>query len=430
MNTWPGELRARTRLRAGAPSRRPASQTRAQEIPNSRLLAADAVRVATVGLRTRRLRAALSALGVAIGIAAMVAVLGISQSSKAGLVAELNELGTNLLTVGPGQTVLGANATMPESAVRSVRNLPSVLSAAAVTSVSSASARRNAYIEAAETGGISVDASDPQLLDALGGKMLRGRFLDRASERYPLVVLGEIAAQRLGVTRLAVLGRPVQVYLADRWFTVAGIIGPQPLAPEIERAALIGYPIARKLFGTTRNATVVYVRADPERVREAASLLGEAADPQNPENTQVSRPSDALQARADAQSTLTAVFLGLGAVALLVGGVGIANVMVISVLERRPEIGLRRALGARAVHIGVQFLGESVVLSALGGAAGIALGALATAGYASTQGWIVVVPVLAIAGAVALALALGALAGLYPAVRAARLSPTEALRTA
>ncbi len=398
-------------------------------IPRSRLLPADVLRVASVGLRTRRVRAALSALGVAIGIAAMVAVLGISDSSKAGLVAELNELGTNLLTVAPGQTFLGADAQLPEAAVRAVRNLSSVRSAAAVTTVSNASVRRNPFIEAAETSGITAYASDPQLLSTLGGHVVRGRFLDAANERYPLAVLGAVAARRLGVGSLTVAGRPVQVYLDDIWFTVAGILGPQPLAPEIERAALIGYPIAHRLFGTSSHATMLYVRADPERVTEADSLLGATADPQNHENTTVSRPSAALQARADAQSTLTAVFLGLGAVALLVGGVGIANVMVISVLERRPEIGLRRALGARAVHIGVQFLGESVLLSLLGGVVGIALGAAATAAYASFQGWILVVPVLAVAGGVAIAVLLGALAGLYPAVRAARLAPAAALRS-
>jgi putative ABC transport system permease protein len=403
--------------------------TMSLELAPSRLLAADVLRVASVGLRTRRLRAALSALGVAIGIAAMVAVLGISESSKAGLVAELNELGTNLLVVAPGETFLGEAAKLPEAAVRDVRNLHSVRSAAAVTSVSAASVRRSAFIEAAETNGISVQAADPQLLATLGGKMIVGRFLNAGDERYPLVVLGLVAAERLGVERLSAGGRPLQVLIEHTWFTVAGVIGSLPLAPEIERAALIGYPVAKRLFGTTRHASMVYVRADPERVTEADSLLGAAANPQNPEQTKVSRPSNALQARADAQSTLTAVFLALGAVALLVGGVGIANVMVISVLERRPEIGLRRALGARAAHIGVQFLGESVLLSALGGAVGIGLGAGATAIYAASQGWIVVVPVLAVAGGVALALVMGALAGLYPAVRAARLAPAAALRS-
>ena len=428
-----GSIRARGSGLSGLPLaprlRRRRGRNGALDLTPSRLLPADVLRVASVGLRTRRLRAALSALGVAIGIAAMVAVLGISDSSKAGLVAELNELGTNLLTVAPGETFLGEAAKLPEAAVRDVRNLHSVRSAAAVTSVSGATVRRSAFIEVAETSGIGVQAADPQLLATLGGKMILGRFLNAGDERYPLVVLGLVAAERLGVQRLSADGRPLQVLIDNTWFTVAGVIGSLPLAPEIERAALIGYPVAKRLFGTTRHAGTVYVRADPERVPEADSLLGAAANPQNPEQTKVSRPSDALQARADAQSTLTAVFLALGAVALLVGGVGIANVMVISVLERRPEIGLRRALGARAVHIGVQFLGESVLLSALGGAIGIGLGAAATTAYAYNQGWIVVVPLVSVGGGVAIALALGALAGLYPAVRAARLAPAAALRS-
>jgi putative ABC transport system permease protein len=400
-----------------------------ETLPRSRLLAADVLRVASVGLRTRRLRAALSALGVAIGIASMVAVLGISDSSRAGLVAQLDELGTNLLTVMPGQNFFGEAAKLPEAAERAVRNLPSVRSTAAVTTVSSASVRRNPYVDTAETSGITVDAADAGLLRTLGGRLADGRFLDAANGRYPLVVLGSVAAQRLGVEKLTVDGRPVEVYIGGTWFTVAGVLRSLALAPEIDRAALIGYPIAYALFATTRHASTLYVRADPERVREAASLLAAAADPQNPEQTSISRPSDAIEARAKAQSTLTALFLGLGAVALLVGGVGIANVMVISVLERRPEIGLRRALGARAAHIGVQFLGESVLLSLLGGLVGVGLGAGATAGYASIQGWILVVPVLAVGGGVAIALLLGALAGLYPAVRAARLAPAAALRS-
>ena len=402
---------------------------RRRPLASSRMPWLDAVRVASVGLRTRRLRAALSALGVAIGIAAMVAVLGISGSSKAGLVEELNQLGTNLLTVQPGQTFLGQNAQLPEAADRAVRGLSSVRDAAAVTSISSATVRRSEYVEAAETGGIAVDAADLGLLETLAGKLATGRFLDAASDRFPVVVLGAVAAERLGVGALTVDGRPVRVYIGGTWFAVGGVLAALPLAPEIDRAALVGYPIAHALFGTSRSASTLYVRADPEHVNEAASLLAATADPQTPEQTQVSRPSSALQARAAAQSTLTALFLGLGAVALLVGGVGIANVMVISVLERRPEIGLRRALGATRAHIGVQFLGESVLLSALGGAAGIALGAAATAAYAHSQGWIVVVPLLAVGGSVAIAVALGALAGLYPAVRAARLAPASALRS-
>ena len=142
----------------------------------------------------------------------------------------------------------------------------------------------------------------------------------------------------------------------------------------------------------------------------------------------MSRPSDALEARAAAKTAFTSLFLGLGAVALLVGGVGIANVMVISVLERRSEVGLRRALGATRRHVGAQFACESLLLAAAGGVAGVALGALVTAGYAATRGWTPVVPPAALAGGVAAALAIGAVAGVYPALRAARLSPTDALR--
>jgi putative ABC transport system permease protein len=399
-----------------------------ETLPRSRLTLLDVLRVASVGLRTRRLRAALSALGVGIGVAAMVAVLGISESSKAGLVAELNTLGTNLLTIQPGQNFFGENASLPASAARAVRNLESVRDAAAVTAVST-SVRSNPFIEAAETGGITVDAGEPKLLSTLQGKLAKGSFLNRASGRYPIVVLGATAAQRLHIDRLMIAGRPVQVYIDGTWFTVAGVLDPLPLAPEIDASALIGYRIAHRLFGTGRNASTLYVRAGQERVSEAYALLPGTADPQNPENTQISRPSDTLQARADAQSTLTSLFLGLGAVALLVGGVGIANVMVISVLERRSEIGLRRALGARRTHIGVQFLGESVLLSLLGGITGIVLGAASTAAYASIQGWIIVVPVLSVAGGIGIALLVGALVGLYPAVRAARLAPAVALRS-
>jgi putative ABC transport system permease protein len=391
---------------------------------HSRLLGRDLLRLGAIGLRTRRLRAVLSALGIAIGIASMVAVLGISQSSKTDLLDRLDRLGTNLLTVAPGQSFFGEDATLPAAAAPAIRGMPSVMTAAATTAVP-ATVRRTDRIPEEETGGIALLAAERVLPRAAGIAMRRGRFLNAATERYPAVVLGSVAARRLGIDRTG-----VEVYVDGVWMTVVGIMRAVPLVGDLDRAALIGYPAAKSLFGTERHASAVYVRADQDAVTAARDLIPATANPEHAEEVDVSRPSDALAARAAAKGAFTALFLGLGAVALLVGGVGIANVMVISVLERRSEVGLRRALGARRRHVAAQFSAEALLLSALGGATGVALGAVVTGGYAQAQGWRTVVPPAAAGGGLAAALLIGAVAGLYPALRATRLSPTEALRTA
>ncbi|MCX5359820.1 ABC transporter permease [Streptomyces sp. NBC_00124] len=392
----------------------------------ARLLPADVVRVGAVGLRTRPLRAFLSALGIAIGIAAMVAVVGISSSSRAGLDRALAALGTNLLTVSPGSTLTGDTAQLPLAAEEMVGRIDGVESVSAVGKVTDAKVYRTGRIPEVQTNGIAAYAARTSLRGAIGADLASGTWLNAATARHPAVVLGATAAERLGVGRA---GQDTQVLVGGVWFTVVGILEPAPLAPELDAAALIGWTAARSALGFDGYPTTVYTRSEEARVEAVRDLLGATANPEAPSEVQVSRPSDALAAQRAAGEAFTGLLLGLGAVALVVGGVGVANTMVISVLERRGEIGLRRSLGATRGQIRTQFLAESLLLSALGGAGGALLGLAVTAGYALYQGWPTAVPPWALAGGVAATLVIGGLAGLYPAIRAARLSPTEALAT-
>jgi putative ABC transport system permease protein len=386
----------------------------------------DLFRVASVGLRSRRLRASLSALGIAIGIAAMMAVLGISESSKSNLLAALDRLGTNLLVVEPGQGFIGnEDAVLPTTAETMLRRIGPVEEVSSVTSVD-ATVLRTDLAPSERTGGITVKAADTRLLNTLVGQMADGEWLDETRSGLPVVVLGSVAAERLGISDV---GDGVQVWLGDQWFTVIGIMEPFELAPDLDTSVIIGREIATAELGAAETPGTVYLRTDPDKVDDVQAVIAPTANPDNPDQVKVSRPSDAIEARAAASNAFTALFLGLGAVALLVGGVGIANVMVISVLERRSEIGLRRALGATRRHVSVQFLSEALLLSAAGGVAGVALGAAVTAVYDVARGWEIVLPTAGLAGGIAAALAIGAVAGLYPATRAARLAPTDALRT-
>jgi putative ABC transport system permease protein len=390
-----------------------------------RLHPADLARTASVGLRTRRMRAALSALGIAIGVAAMVAVLGLSASSQAGLLAQIDKLGTNLLTITPGEVIGGGDAELPLTAPAMIARVGPVESVQS-TGKTSAKAYRSPAIPAINTNSLTVSAASLDLPVAIRTTIAQGRFLNAATASQPVAVLGWDAASRLGISRIYPSER---IWLGGQWFYIAGVLHPAALTPEIDSSIFVGYPAAKTYLHFDGHPTRIYVRVQTDQVSQVSKVLADTADPENPSQVSVSQPSAALQARAAAQSALNGLFLGLGAVALLVGGIGVANTMVISVLERRSEIGLRRALGATKGVIRLQFLSEAILLALFGGAIGVAAGVLATAVYAHVKGWATVVPPLAWAGGLGAAVAIGAIAGLLPALRAARMQPTEALRT-
>jgi putative ABC transport system permease protein len=391
----------------------------------ARLRPVDVLRVGGAGLRARPLRVVLSALGIAIGIAAMVAVVGISASSRAGLDRTLDRLGTNLLTVAPGEDVLsGDPVTLAEESVPMIDRVGPVQAVAATGLVAPVRVFRNPRIPKGHTGSIAVLASQPGLLGVVGARPADGVWFNPATAASPAVVLGATAAQRLGVTES---GHRVLVWLGDRWFAVMGILEPVELAPELDLTALVGWAAAERFLGFERHPTKIYCRSEEASVEAVSAVLARTVKPDAPHHVRVSRPSDTLAVKRATDSTFTALLLGLGAVALLVGGVGVANTMVISVMERKYEIGVRRSLGATRGQIGVQFLTEAVLLAAIGGAGGLAMGTLATAGYAATQDWPTAVPGAVFVAGFGLTVLLGAIAGLYPAIRAARLAPTEAL---
>ena len=385
----------------------------------------DLARVASIGVRTRRLRAGLSALGIAIGVAAIVAVLGLSASSQAGLLSEIDKLGTNLLTVTTGQTLFGGTAELPLASPGMIARIGPVTQVAD-TGSTSANVYRSPLIPAVNTNALQVQAATLNLLPAVGATVARGSYLNAATATEPVCVIGAQAAQLLGIDRVYPGER---VWLGGMWFYVAGILTSAALAPEIDSSVLVGYPAAEKYLGLDGHPTTIYVRSVTSQTTAVQSVLAATANPEAPNEVNVSQPSAALSARAAAQGALNGLFLGLGAVSLLVGAVGVANIMIISVLERRSEIGLRRALGATKGDIRTQFLSEAILLALLGGLAGVTLGILATAVYAHTKHWATVIPTVAWAGGLAAAFAIGAIAGLLPAIRAARLSPTDALRT-
>ncbi|MCM3503534.1 ABC transporter permease [Curtobacterium sp. ODYSSEY 48 V2] len=384
--------------------------------------AGDLLRLGVFGLRTRPGRVVLSALGIAIGIAAMIAVVGISSSSKAALDRVLDALGTNVLTVTKSEG-FGDVPPLPTTAVASALRQPVVQEAAAVGEAKDGRVHRSPFVPAAESKGIGVMAVWGDVPSLLGGSLTAGRWVDPSPHAPAQVVLGAVAARNLGIDEV----RPdSKVWIGGQWVQVVGILAPLQLAEDLDNQVFVPQDLAASL-GFDGHPSAVYTRVDPERVAQARDVLADAIRPDAPQEVGVTRPSDALAAKNATDDSFTGLLVGIGGVALLVGGIGVANTMVITVLERRAEVGVRRALGARRRNIRDQFLVESLLLSFLGGVAGVVIGLGVTIAFALAQGWPVAIPLWAVGGGLAATVVIGGVSGLYPAARAARIPPTSAL---
>ena len=389
-----------------------------------RLKIKDLFFVALYGVRARRGRAALTSIGIGIGIAAIVAVTGISASGRADLLATLESLGTNLIKASPQAGFFGTQEKLPDGVVGMVERIGPVEEVTSTTQTDLI-VRRSDFISEFEGGGISTIVTSPELLQVVGGNLIEGRFIQDGLSDIPVTVLGSVTASRLGINTLET---PTKILIGNEWFGVVGIIDELKIHPDLDRSVFIGYGVAKTLFDIDKEPTTIYVRANPTYIEDVVEVIAPSMNPENPDQVQVSRPSDALEAQEAADAAFTNLLLGLGSVALLVGGVAIANVMVMSVLERRMEIGVRRSIGATRREIRYQFLLESIVLSGIGGLVGVVLGTGITLGYTNYTDIVFSIPVSQVLGAILLALLIGAISGVYPAIKASKIQPAEAVR--
>ena len=380
--------------------------------------------VAVYGVKARKGRAALTSIGIGIGIAAIVAVSGIAASGSADLLSTLESLGTNLVKASPQAGFFGTQEELPEGVIGMVERIGPVEEVTSTTQTDLL-VRRSNFISEFEGGGISTIVTSSELLNVIGGKLSEGRFITDGLSDLPVTVLGSVTAKRLGITNLS---KPTKILIDDEWFGVIGIVEELKIHPDLDRSVFIGYGAAKKLFDINEEPTTIYLRANPTFIEDVVEVIAPSMNPENPNQVEVSRPSDALEAQQAVEASFTNLLLGLGSVALLVGGVAIANVMVMSVLERRMEIGVRRSIGATRREIRYQFLLESIVLSGIGGLVGVMLGSLITLAYTNYTNIVFSIPVWQILGAVVLALLIGAISGVYPAIKASKIQPAEAVR--
>jgi putative ABC transport system permease protein len=385
----------------------------------------DVVATAVLGPRTRLVRTALSALGIAIGIAALVALQGIPASARAQIQAEMDAQGANLLVVYPGQEDgmwgQGSDIPLPETAPAMIARIGPVEGVLTRRDLQDVGVYRSDLIPANQSGAISAALADGDLLTTLGVTMAEGKWFDQAARELPTVVLGDGAARRLRA------GVGQRIWVADRWWAVIGVLERMELAEEMDSTAFLAPAYADQFFPDTPIASI-YVASAQGQTSAVRRVLAATANPADPKGVSVTKLSEFFQAGEMMDQMFRTLSLGLGALALLIGGIGIANTMVVAVMERRGEVGLRRAMGARAGQIALQFVLEAALIGFIGGVFGVGVGAYATYVYTAAGHTAYAMPWWVIAAGPAISIAIGALAGLYPSLKAARLSPTVALR--
>lgn len=391
----------------------------------SRLQFRDLLRTAWLGVSSRPQRTALASLGVALGIASLTALTGVAASNQAQLLAELDRMGANLAIVAPAHGPDNNLVPLPENAPAMVRRVDGVADVGVFeTAPEGVYVYRTDLVPDTETNGIQIAVARPDVFHAIEAELAAGRWFDDASRGLPVTVLGRTAADRLGITQAG-----DRVWIGGQWYGVIGILETAGLATAIDTAAILGDQWVRNTFqeNAIGDISAMYVRAEPGRIGEIIDTLAAAASPGSPFVT-VNALTDLAAARTTADDSLSTLGIALAGIALLVGAVGIANTMVVTVLERRGEIGLRRSLGARPMHISIQFLTEAAALALIGGIAGLLLGVGAATASALVRDQPIVIPSETAIASPGVAVIVGAVAGLYPALRAARLSPTLALR--
>jgi len=387
----------------------------------------DLLGVAWSGLKARKIRTLMIMLGPIIGVAAMVSAVGLTESAKGALQAQLAQLGTNLVIVQAGGTFGSQNPTLPISSVQRVENMSTVTAASATSNLSGVIAvpvqGASTYYQAFP---VPVRAADDNLPAVLQVPMVDGRWLNPADTRLHLrsVVLGEGIAQQYGY----VPGETRTIRLNNSNFGVVGVLGPVALDPTLDNAAFVTQWAAKHVLGTNGKPNQLYVRATPGTTQQTASAIPTAIALGSSTQVSTQIPTDVLQAAAQANKTLQQVALLAGLLALTVGGIGIANVMSISVIQRSSEIGIRRAVGHSRSKIGAQFLLEALFVGVLGGFIGAVLGVAVVYAVSALAGWVTVIAYREIPIWMGLALLVAVVAGLYPSIKAARLEPLETLR--